>query len=324
MATNGRNVSHDPSEIFARLAEPFPESTLEWRIGRSGIKKDGAVWATVLAYMDARMARKKLNDVVGHENWMVSYNDGPSGGVVATVTLRIEGQWIAKQDGAGLTEIEAAKGGISDAFKRACAVWGIGEYLYDLGDTFAEVGPNGANYAVVKVKGGADVPFRWSPPKLKPQFLPTANAQYAQRQAAADTTKADARAQRAPAQPAATPAAPAAPPAPAPARPATPAPSAGTAKSMDFKVPMGDKKNTPLRDLTVQELESWRNWIVTKKVEEKFAAFLSAIEDVLNQHTMTVAGTNIGESGQRLDGGEDIVDGEPSWLQGAQDDPLPF
>ena len=38
--------------------------------------------------------------------------------------------WISKSDGADDSNIEGAKGGLSDAFKRAAVKFGIGRYLY--------------------------------------------------------------------------------------------------------------------------------------------------------------------------------------------------
>ena len=39
-------------------------------------------------------------------------------------------EWIEKIDGAENTDFESIKGGISDSFKRAAVLWGIGRYLY--------------------------------------------------------------------------------------------------------------------------------------------------------------------------------------------------
>ena len=60
-----------------------------------------------------------------------------SGRVICTLSIAdMDNQgktvWIAKSDGAGSTDVEGDKGGISDAFKRAAVKWGIGRYLYDL------------------------------------------------------------------------------------------------------------------------------------------------------------------------------------------------
>lgn len=154
------------SEIFTRLAAPFAPHELDWRVARSGMT-NGKPWAQVLVYIDARAARARLNTVVGPENWKVEYTHGPANGVIATLSLRVAGEWIPKQDGADVTDIEPVKGGLSGAFKRACAVWGIGEYLYDIGDSWAAFSEHGAQR--VKIDG---VAHRWDPPKLSPQFLP--------------------------------------------------------------------------------------------------------------------------------------------------------
>ncbi len=154
------------SEIFAQLSAPFASHELDWRVARSGMS-NGKPWAQVLVYIDARAARARLNAVLGPENWKVEYTHGPANGVIATLSLRIGGEWIAKQDGADVTEIEPVKGGLSGAFKRACAVWGIGEYLYDIGDSWALFSENGAQR--VRIDGTT---HRWDPPRLSPQFLP--------------------------------------------------------------------------------------------------------------------------------------------------------
>src|SRR5688572_22993021 len=104
------------AEIFALLFAPFGPDELEWRVGRSGVK-NGKPWATLLAYIDARAARARLNTVLGPENWTVSYGTGPGNGVIATLSLRINGEWVAKQDGADPSDIEPVKGALSGAFK---------------------------------------------------------------------------------------------------------------------------------------------------------------------------------------------------------------
>lgn len=155
--------------LYDKLAAPFAADELEWRVAQSGAK-NGKPWAKVLVYIDARAARRRLNDVAGPANWRVEYGQGPANGVVATLSIRIDGEWIAKQDGANTTDIEATKGGISDAFKRACAVWGIGEYLYGAGESWADFKENGSQSS--KIEGAY---HKWDPPKLKaPALAPLA------------------------------------------------------------------------------------------------------------------------------------------------------
>jgi hypothetical protein len=52
--------------------------------------------------------------------------------IVCNIGIRMAGDWIWRGDGAGPTDMEAEKGTLSDAFKRAGVRWGIGRYLYDI------------------------------------------------------------------------------------------------------------------------------------------------------------------------------------------------
>src|SRR5690606_35602811 len=58
--------------------------------------------------------------------------DCVNGRTICKLGINVDGAWVWKSDGAGDTQVEAEKGGISDAFKRAAVKWGIGRYLYDL------------------------------------------------------------------------------------------------------------------------------------------------------------------------------------------------
>jgi len=109
------------------LKSPFSKSELKWRQGRGGMQ---------LAYIDARCAMKRLDDVVGIDGWQDSYKS-LEGRTVCELSLKINGAWITKTDGAGDTNIEGEKGGLSDAFKRAAVKFGVGRYLYYV--------PNGVN-----------------------------------------------------------------------------------------------------------------------------------------------------------------------------------
>ena len=84
-----------------------------------------------LAYIDARSVMKRLDDVMGIDGWQDSYKSIENR-TICELSLKINGVWITKSDGAGDTKIEGAKGGISDSFKRAAVKFGIGRYLYYL------------------------------------------------------------------------------------------------------------------------------------------------------------------------------------------------
>ena len=124
------------SDIETRLKNPFPANAVHWRVGSTTKDKSKG---TALAYLNARDVMKRLDEVVGMENWKDCYAETPSGRTICTLKLRIDGEWIGKTDGAGDTNVEGEKGAISDAFKRAAVKWGIGRYLYYLPAKWVEI-----------------------------------------------------------------------------------------------------------------------------------------------------------------------------------------
>ena len=152
---------------FAALKEPFGLGHIDWRVARAG-EKDGKVWARVLAYLTARAIQDRLDNVCGPENWRNEYDTAPGGGVLCGISIRCGDEWITKWDGASQTDIEAVKGGLSAALKRAAVQWGIGRYLYDLDEGFAHVHVGGRYYG--KTKAGKS--FRWDPPNMPSWALP--------------------------------------------------------------------------------------------------------------------------------------------------------
>lgn len=115
-------------QIIEELAQPFPVESLHFRVGAMTKDKGKAI---ALAYIDSRDAMKRLDSVVGAQNWQRRYPWSDGKRLYCEVGIRFDGEWIWKGDGAGDTQVEAEKGAFSDAFKRACVNWGIGQYLYD-------------------------------------------------------------------------------------------------------------------------------------------------------------------------------------------------
>lgn len=113
-------------DIKRRLAEPFSADEIKWRPGR--LTKDKAK-GMPLAYIDARAVMDRLDDVVGSENWENNFTVTPTKNLCALTVLG-----VTKCDGAEDTPFEGPKGGLSDSFKRAAVHFGIGRYLYNLGD----------------------------------------------------------------------------------------------------------------------------------------------------------------------------------------------
>lgn len=120
-----------PTEIA--LKRPFDVASLSWRVGNTDAKRNGGkpTKGQMLAYIDARDVMKRLDDVLGFSGWRDEYRE-VQGRIVCRLWLRIDGDWTWREDGAGDTETEGEKGGLSDAFKRAAVKWGVGRYLYDM------------------------------------------------------------------------------------------------------------------------------------------------------------------------------------------------
>ncbi|MGL5440426.1 MAG: Rad52/Rad22 family DNA repair protein [Filifactoraceae bacterium] len=127
------------------LMKPFKANELEYKVGATNADKTKGL---ALTYVQARAIQNRLDEVVGFENWRVSYKEIEKG-YLATLEIRIGGEWIAKQDGANQTDFEAIKGGISSAFKRVASVWGIGRYLYDVESQWLPIKSKGKGYDFV-------------------------------------------------------------------------------------------------------------------------------------------------------------------------------
>lgn len=85
-----------------------------------------------VAYIDARDVMDILDEVVGPTNWQDSFRE-VGGKMYCTLSIKVDYDWISKEDVGTPSNMDADKGEASDAFKRAAVKWGIGRFLYDLG-----------------------------------------------------------------------------------------------------------------------------------------------------------------------------------------------
>jgi len=129
---------------IAALAVPFDPEIISWRVGSTtGDKSKGMA----LGYIDARDVMERLDTVAGALNWQDRYEfHGPR--TICYLSIRVDGEWITKADGAGDSDVESEKGAISDALKRAAVKWGIGRYLYDLNSPWVEIEGAGKSYRI--------------------------------------------------------------------------------------------------------------------------------------------------------------------------------
>jgi len=110
--------------IEIALKRPFPVARLKWRRGQGGSGE--------LVYITARDVMDRLDEVFGPVGWQTRY-EFIGGRMICNLSCNIGGEWVTKADGADDTNIEAAKGGISDSLKRAAVLWGIFRYGYHPG-----------------------------------------------------------------------------------------------------------------------------------------------------------------------------------------------
>jgi len=111
-----------------KLNTPLSIDEIDFRV--QSVNKGG--YATILAYKDARVDMKRLDDVYGVDYWQKKYDliDNHLFCSVGIYNKEIN-QWIWKQDVGTESMAEKEKGEASDAFKRACFNLGIGRELYD-------------------------------------------------------------------------------------------------------------------------------------------------------------------------------------------------
>ena len=137
----------------AALEYPFPVEDIEFRVLRTNKAKTEGY---IAAYVDSRAIQRRLDEVVGWENWQNDFDvtqttitqsttgqnasaqnktsDAPTFVCRLSIYSEERGEWLTKSNGAGNTDIEPVKGGLSNAFKRAASMFGIGRYLYDMKD----------------------------------------------------------------------------------------------------------------------------------------------------------------------------------------------
>jgi hypothetical protein len=139
----------ETKDIYKALKRPFHEKRISWRVGATTSDKTKGI---ALAYIDARDVMNRFDDVFGLD-WQCKYSHAEAK-TICEIGVNIEGKWIWRSGGAGDTDVEAEKGAISDAFKRAAVLFGVGRYLYELPNEWVEIKQAGKSYALV------------SPPKL--------------------------------------------------------------------------------------------------------------------------------------------------------------
>jgi hypothetical protein len=147
-------------EIKQRLIEPFDPEEIKWRVtatstiqSKHGPQKRGQL----IAYADQRAYTDRLNSVFGEWGWTRDYavqvaqnferrtaSDKSQSAVAAKVVVvsRVTIHGLGTHTGVGeewADDENAATRAEAQAFKRACACFGLGRYLYDLDKTWVDL-----------------------------------------------------------------------------------------------------------------------------------------------------------------------------------------
>lgn len=127
------------NELLLQLAAPFHPARITWK--PQAISKDKNK-AMAVAYADPRAYQNRLDEVCGLD-WAVSYTPWADriichltiGGVTRSSTGEADSQSERSEIAGTAAE--------SQAFKRACAMFGLGRYLYSLPALWVEFDGNG-------------------------------------------------------------------------------------------------------------------------------------------------------------------------------------
>ena len=143
------------NKYLEAFGKPFPASDVSWRLQYVNEQRMQGI---AVPYLDARAVADRLDEVVGQNRWKDSYtpwhdsvsNKKTKSSQLCTISIYDDelGQWIDKTDGAEDSDIEAVKGGLSDAFKRAAVKWNIGRYLYSFNTVWVAAEAWGNSYII--------------------------------------------------------------------------------------------------------------------------------------------------------------------------------
>lgn len=128
-------------DLLTKLRLPFHPSQVIWKPG--AVKGDRAL---ALAYADVRAYMNRLDEVCGSE-WSVAYEPWGNDRLICRLTI---GGITRSSTGETTNESERSEiGGTvaeAQAFKRACAMFGLGRYLYNLPTGWADYDPAGKRF----------------------------------------------------------------------------------------------------------------------------------------------------------------------------------
>lgn len=121
-------------DLRVALSRPFPLSAIDIKPG--ALTKDRCR-GLALAYGDPRTYMERLDELFGPEGWHVAYTVLPHGVVCRLTLLGVTKADVGDfpLDASDSNQLTSAA---MQAFKRACALFGLGRYLYHLPQVWAD------------------------------------------------------------------------------------------------------------------------------------------------------------------------------------------
>jgi len=123
------------------LLRPFHRADIEIKISATNRDKTKGLASP---YTDMRCYFTRLDQICGVENWSHTITLSERGAVCALTLFGVTKSAVGDYPQA--VEANPATSAEAQAFKRACAAFGLGRYLYQFSDTWAELTADGKRF----------------------------------------------------------------------------------------------------------------------------------------------------------------------------------
>jgi hypothetical protein len=119
--------------VHSKLCKPFAASLVELKPGAVTQDRKRAL---SMPFVDSRAYQTRLDRVVGPEGWSVEYRSLSDRAVLCRLTIL----GVTREDvgECNVSDENAATSAVAQSFKRACAAFGLGRYLYSLPQVWAD------------------------------------------------------------------------------------------------------------------------------------------------------------------------------------------
>lgn len=136
-------MNNENKTIYEQLIEPFDYEEINWRI-TNAFSKDNTkktAKAIVVPYLKKEVIQDRLDKVFGFDGWSNTYRKWGVDAQLCGISFKVGDEIITKWDGAPNSNLEEVKvkGGLSDSFKRAAKMIGIGRYLAKFNNIILDV-----------------------------------------------------------------------------------------------------------------------------------------------------------------------------------------